>query len=895
MTVKKANKATDAYQLVIVESPAKAKTIEKYLGPGFLVKASVGHIRDLERKSGSTLETSVAGVDVEKGNFEPVYEVASDKKKGVAELKKLAKNAQEVWFATDLDREGEAIAWHLAVVLDVDPLTAKRVTFDAITKSDVLRAFEVPRPIDMDRVNTQQARRIIDRWLGYPVSGLFRTKIGGNLSAGRVQSVTARIVAEREQEIIDFRPAETWDVSASMTVNRVESGRIADEWAAFMAQRDEKGKPPLMRERMAWRGNHQAFECQLVEVAGSRFEVQAANTLTADIAEQAVAAAESSGLKNIEVLRETDQNGKGRSCNRVRVVGKPDESARYTVESVETKRTKSAPKPPLITSTLQQAASTKLGMSTDKVMRLAQQLYEGIELPDVGRVGLITYMRTDSTNLSAEAIEKARSYLLERHGEAYVPAEPRLYTSSNSSAQEAHEAIRPTDPAHEPDVVAASLTEDQYRVYKLIWESFLSCQATDAEWDSTSVKLRRSDIDSGTVFRAQGRVLKFDGHYAISGVQADDSNQVLPALQQGDELAVFAVDVRQRFESPPPRYTEASLVKKMEQEGIGRPSTYASTINKVEERGYVVQENRRLHATAIGMRATGFLIKGFEGHFIEIAYTRQVEHELDQVASGSVEWKALLKKFYEQFQPLLEEAKKLPHEKGRGDPSPYACPECGRGLEYRLGKNGEFLSCTGYREKVAAPDDGGKKSKKPKETPACSFAMPVDLRRQPLLPEQLDLRSPRGIPMVKRRGRYGDYLTEDLPPAPKAKGSSGGPEFANFTLNVDTKGNIKFPAVPPIVTDLSCSKCGAALNLRQGKKTPWLGCSKFPKCRGREAFAKLPEEQQEAFKRSLDEHLLAHPQLTLFRRDGTTPVLDGTPLSELQIPGGIADLPLIDA
>lgn len=898
-----ANGAAAKPQLVIVESPAKATTIEKYLGPGFVVKASVGHIRDLVERAPPGSKQAVPGVDLEH-EFAPSYEIVAGKNKVVTELKRLAKNASDVWFATDLDREGEAIAWHLAEVLGIDPLKAKRVTFDAITKSEVLRAFESPRPIDIQRVNAQQARRIVDRVVGYLVSPILWKRVAGKLSAGRVQSVAARIVAEREQEIQEFTPAESWDVAASMTLDVSQGSRLADEWKAFLATRDEHGKAPLVRDRMAWRAQRKAFACDLVEVGGAPLEIKAANTSTADLTDAAVAAAEAAGLTNVEVVRENDKDGKGRACNRVFISGTPDPAARYRVASVETTRTKSKPRPPLITSTLQQAASSRLSMSTDRVMRIAQQLYEGIDLPDVGRVGLITYMRTDSTNLSSEAVEKARAYLRKRHGNEYVPENPRVYTSSNSSAQEAHEAIRPTDPAHEPEQIAGSLSDEQYRVYRLIWESFLSCQAVDAEWDSTSVKLQRSDVDTGAVFRTRGRVLKFDGFYAISGVPTDDSNQVLPAFQEGEELAAFAIDPQQKFESPPPRYTEATLVKKMEQEGIGRPSTYASIINTIEKRGYIYQENRRLHATAMGMRVTGFLKRGFQDQFIEMGYTRQIEGELDDVAGGKKSWTGLLQEFYDRLEPMLESALEQPHEKARTELSPYACPKCGRQLEYRLGRNGEFLSCTGYHEKVLVeekePETGGKKKskkpKKPQEEPVCSFGMPVDIQRRPLLPEQLDLLSPRGIPMVKRNSRFGDYLTEDLPPPPRTKSKStkagSDQDVASFTLNVDKKGNIKFPAVPPLVTDLTCSKCGAPVNLRPGKKAPWLGCSKFPKCRGRESFTQLPEEKQRALEQALEEHVQAQPKLTLYRRDGTTPVEDGTPLAELQIEGGVADLPL---
>jgi DNA topoisomerase-1 len=897
------------YELVIVESPAKAKTIEKYLGPGFVVKASIGHIRDLPSKAPKGSKQPVPGVDLDH-DFAPTYEIDSDKTKTVTELRKLAKAASEVWFATDLDREGEAIAWHLTQVLDVDPLKAKRVTFDAITKSEVQRAFQSPRPINMPRVEAQQARRIVDRIVGYRVSPILWKKVAGGLSAGRVQSVATRIVVDRELEIRGFTPAESWEITGGMAFDVDRSAALHGEWTAFMARRDERNKPPLVREQMAWLADHRALSCELVELGGKPFSIKAENTSDVDLSAAARTAAEAAGLLDVELVREADADGKGRGKNVVRISGRPDPAARYTVESIDVTRTRSRPFPPFITSTLQQAASSRLGMSTDRTMRIAQQLYEGIDLPDEGRVGLITYMRTDSTNLSREAIEMARRYLEQRHGAAYVPEKPKVYASSNESAQEAHEAIRPTDASREPDRIASALSEEQYKLYKLIWQCFVACQATDAEWDSTAVRMRRSDRDTGAVFKANGRVLKFDGFYRISGTPRDDGDQVLPEFAKGATLAPFDIEPRQKFQAPPPRYTEATLVKKMEEEGIGRPSTYASIINVIENRGYVTQQDRRFHATAIGEAVTGFLKRGFRDQFIEIGYTREIERELDQVAQGTKKWTAMLHEFHDELEPKLADAEKEPHEKAKSDPSPYACPQCGRRLEFRLGNKGEFLSCSGYNEKIvvepeappaAATKAGGKAKKakkkaarKPKEVPACSFAMPVDRQRRPLLPEQIDLLSPAGVPMVKRTGRFGDFLVEDKPRPPKprkGKAAEGLPvEPPPFILNLDRKGAIKFPAPPPLVTDIACPKCGEMMNLRDGKRGPWLGCRAFPKCRGREAFTKLPEPRQKELEQDLAALLRGQTKLALTRRDGTTPVPEGTPLAALQMEGGIAHL-----
>ncbi len=897
------------YQLVIVESPAKAKTIEKYLGPGFVVKASVGHIRDLPKRAPKGTKQAVPGVDLEH-DFEPTYEVDTAKQKTVSELRKLAKGASEVWFATDLDREGEAIAWHLTQVLSVDPAKAKRVTFDAITKSEVQRAFESPRCVNMPRVEAQQARRIVDRIVGYKVSPVLWKKVAGGLSAGRVQSVATRIVVEREQEIRAFTPTESWEISGCMTFDVAEAVGLHNAWKAFMAQRDERGRPPFVRDRMAWLAERKALSCDLVEVGGKPLKIEAEKTSEVDLTDAAVAASEATGLIDLAIERDTYPDGKGRGRNIVRITGRPDPAARYTVENIDVTRTKSRPYPPFITSTLQQAASSRLGMSTDRTMRIAQQLYEGIDLPTEGRVGLITYMRTDSTNLSGEAISMARRYLTEQHGEAYVPEKPRVFASSNKGAQEAHEAIRPTDASREPDAIHDALSEEQYRLYKLIWQSFVACQATDAEWDSTAVRMRRSDRDTGAVFKANGRVLRFDGFYKISGVPRDDGEQVLPDFAKGAVLAPFEIEPKQKFQAPPPRFSEASLVKKLEEEGIGRPSTYASIINTIENRGYVDQHERRFHATAIGEAVTEFLKDGFADQFIEIGYTREIERELDQVAEGSKSWKEMLHEFYDELVPKLGEAEQKDHVKAIADPSPYKCPTCGRRLEYRLGKKGRFLSCSGYNENIAetvpepaaprgkAKATKGKKpvkkprAKKPKHVPACDYAMPVDRNGRPQLPEQIDLLSPAGVPMVKRTGRYGDFLVEDKPRPPKLKGKKAAEsaEPPPFILNLDRKGNLKFPAAPPLVTDIACEKCGAMMNLRDGKRGPWLGCQKFPKCRGRAAFGKLPEGEQTDLKRQLAEQLRGHEQLHLTRRDGTTPVEEGTPLSALTLPGGVAEL-----
>ncbi len=886
------------YELVIVESPAKAKTIEKYLGRGFVVKASVGHIRDLPSRAPKGIKQLVPGVDLEH-DFAPTYEVDSAKKKTVTELRKLAKGARDIWFATDLDREGEAIAWHLAEELKVDPKQAKRVTFDAITKSDVQRAFENPRSINMPRVEAQQARRIVDRIVGYRVSPILWKKVASGLSAGRVQSVATRLVVEREKQIRDFTPDESWEFSGYLSFDTDGADALHAVWNDFMSQRDDRNRPPTIKQRTAWLSDHRSLSAELVEVGGKTLKIEADKTSAEELVDEAVSAAEAAGLVDIDIQREASSTGKGRAKNIVRITGKPDSNTRYSIDSIDVKRTKSRPYPPFITSTLQQAASSRLSMSTDRTMRVAQQLYEGIDLPGEGRVGLITYMRTDSTNLSGEAIKLARSYLEEKLGKEYLPEKPRFYSSSNQSAQEAHEAIRPTDPYRDPDTIASALSDEQLKLYRLIWQSFVGCQATDAEWDSTAVRMRRSDKDTGAVFKTNGRVLRFDGCLRVTGIPKGDGDQVLPDFDKGTQLAPFSIEPRQKFQAPPPRYSEATLVKKLEEEGIGRPSTYASIINVIENRGYVEQRERRFYATALGEAVTEFLEEGFHDQFIEVGYTREIEQELDQVAEGKKQWTDMLHEFYKELVPKIEFADQLKHKKAESTPSEYACPTCDRRLEYRLGKTGRFLSCCGYNEKILVEPPPPKKTakgkkprkRKPKEIPACTFAMPVDRDGRPLLPEQIDLLSPNGTPMVKRTGRFGDFLVEDGPPPPKKSSKKSDPDVpASFIMNIDKKGNLKFPAPPPILTDIECSKCGEFLNLRDGKRGPWLGCSKFPKCRGRGAFAKLPEKEQKDLRKQLADHMKSQQTLVLTRRDGQTQVDDGTPVSDLTIEGGVAEL-----
>ena len=719
-----------SYKLVIVESPAKAKTITKYLGSGFKVEASKGHIRDLPPRAPKGSKQPVPGVDLD-NNFEPTYEVSEDRKAQVTALKKLAKGAGEIWFATDLDREGEAIAWHLAELLGVDPLKAKRVEFDEITRTAILKAFEEPRPIDINRVNAQQARRILDRIVGYEVSPVLWKKVAGGLSAGRVQSVALKLIVDREREIRAFQPDEYWKVEAAMTPDAAKGAALAKDWNTFMARRDDRHKGPTVKEQSAWLAERNGIECELVQVGGKPLDLgrevpkyedhpdfgkekpsieipdwvirkkeedkknktpipqeprwyDAGDSLAARVK----AVAEAVGLDGVsveitapvartDIRHEVDPVGFARWQRTVR--GTIGAGVRYRVKSIERSGTSSKPRAPFITSTLQSSASYALGFGTARTMRVAQMLYQGVNVPGEGPVGLITYMRTDSTNLSGEALGTVRSFISEKYGEKYLPEKARFYGSSNKSAQEAHEAIRPTNVRRTPESLRGVIDEEQWRLYNLIWQRFVACQMTDAQYDSTSVLLERSDKATGAVFKATGRVQTFDG-YTVTGIRGEGEDQELPAMKEGQEMAPFWLDPQQKFTSPPARFNEASLVRELEKQGIGRPSTYASIINTIEERKYVEQVSRAFHATDIGMAVCGFLEEPFKGSFMDVGYTRRIEEEFDEIAEGKLKWQAMLKEFYVPFKSVVAGLMDRKHVKGEMELAPYACPICGRGL-----------------------------------------------------------------------------------------------------------------------------------------------------------------------------------------------------------------------
>ena len=612
-------------KLVIVESPAKAKTIGKYLGGDYVVKASMGHLRDLPRKT--------MGVDLEH-DFEPEYGPIEGKDKIISELRKAAKEADFVYLATDPDREGEAISWHLKSLLNLKDGEYKRVTFNEITKKGVHYGIEHPRDIDVDLVDAQQARRILDRIVGYRLSPFLWRKVKRGLSAGRVQSVATRLVVDREQEIRAFQPEEYWSIEA---VLRTQAG------GSFTAR--YYGEPDGKVE-----------------------------------------------LKNEEQTRKIVDE----------VTGKP-----FTVSTIKKGKKKKSAAPPFTTSTLQQEASRKLNMVPRRTMSVAQELYEGVELGgEYGLTGLITYMRTDSLRLSDEATAAAAAYIQKRYGEQFYPGKPRVF-KTKGAAQDAHEAIRPSNVEIEPDAVRDQLTPDQYKLYKLIWSRFVACQMADAILDTIS-----ADITSeGHIFRASGHTVAFPGFTAVYEESTDDDKQgekgeksesgkPLPAFDEGDSLTADKIDPAQHFTQPPARYTEASLIRAMEEKGIGRPSTYAPTIATIIDRDYVSKENRSLRPTPLGEGVTGLLVDKFKS-VADYEFTANMENQLDEVEAGKVAYVQLLHTFYDGFAGALEQAEKdldktrikIPDEE-----TDVVCEKCGRKMVIKSGRFGKFLACPGFPE-----------------------------------------------------------------------------------------------------------------------------------------------------------------------------------------------------
>ena len=613
--------------LVIVESPAKAKTIGKYLGKDFTVKACMGHLRDLPK--------STLGVDLEH-DFEPVYKPIKGKEEIISDLKKAAKSADTVYLATDPDREGEAISWHLKQLLNLPDDKTRRVTFNEITKKVVQESIQEPRDIDQNLVDAQQARRILDRIVGYELSPLLWKKIRRGLSAGRVQSVATRMVDDRDREIEAFQPEEYWTLDANLLGNDLKK---------------------------------MAFAARYYGKNGKKAELKSAAEVD-------------------EVVRET-------------------ENAVFSVKSVKRADKQRSPSPPFTTSTMQQEASRKLSMTPRRTMAIAQQLYEGVDIEGEGTVGLITYMRTDSLRLSEEAVAAAREFIVGRYGQNYYPVKGPNHYKAKATAQDAHEAIRPSNVNWTPEMLKKDLTGEQYRLYRLIWSRFVACQMANAVYDSVAVEIEAVEHS----FRASASSLKFAGYTAVYEEGRDEEKEEkespLPALQEGERLALRDFSRDQHFTQPPAHYTDATLIRAMEEQGIGRPSTYAPTVSTILDREYVVKEGKYLHITNLGRVVTALMKERFSD-IADLKFTANMEQRLDSVEEGATPWKSVLRDFYGEFDHDLKQAEqeldgvriKVPDEV-----SEEICPECGRNLVIKSGRFGRFLACPGY--------------------PECSFTMPL--------------------------------------------------------------------------------------------------------------------------------------------------------------------------
>jgi DNA topoisomerase I len=600
--------------LVIVESPAKAKTIERYLGKKYKVKASMGHVRDLPK--------SQMGVDINNG-YEPKYITIRGKGPIIKELKTAAKKAKKVFLAADPDREGEAIAWHLANMLDLDIHSDCRVVFNEITKDAVKESFQHPRPINMNLVDAQQARRVLDRLVGYNISPLLWKKVKKGLSAGRVQSVALRLIIDREKEIKQFQPEEYWTIQAEFV-----------------------------------KGN-ETFTASFYGVDGQKLELKK----EADVA---------------AILQRINGN-------------------RFTVTSVAKKERKRNPVPPFTTSSLQQEAARKLNFRTKKTMMIAQQLYEGIDLGSEGTVGLITYMRTDSTRVSESAQQEALSYIEATFGKEFVAQEKRK-EKKNANAQDAHEAIRPTSAFRDPEKVKPYLTRDQFRLYKLIWERFIASQMAAALLDTMSIELE----NEGVIFRASGSKVKFPGFMKVyvegTDDQTDEQDRLLPDLQEGETVFSKDIEPKQHFTQPPPRYTEARLVKTLEELGIGRPSTYAPTLDTIQKRNYVVLENKRFVPTELGEIVLELMLEFFP-EIIDVEFTAKMEKNLDEIEEGKVEWVKVVDEFYREFEKRLQTAEKEMKEvEIKDEPAGVDCEVCGSPMVYKMGRFGKFVACSNFPE-----------------------------------------------------------------------------------------------------------------------------------------------------------------------------------------------------
>ncbi len=709
--------------LVVVESPAKARTISGILGREYEVRASVGHVRDLPK--------SALGVDVERG-FEPKYVVPREKSRAVREIRQAAEEAAAVYLATDPDREGEAIAWHLIKAADLEGKPHRRVVFQEITAEAVRQAFDNPRDIDMQLVDAQQARRVLDRLVGYRLSPFLWQQVRRGLSAGRVQSVAVRMVVEREREIQSFVPQEYWTIDAQLA--KAQDG-----------------------------------DTKQVEAAGSQ------------------------GFRARLVGHVGDKKGKleiGSQIDAERLIALLKASA-YGVLTVQQKVQSRRPAPPFITSTLQQEASRRLGFSAKRTMAVAQQLYEGLSLSSKGEVGLITYMRTDSTQVAETARKEARDYIAAKFGTEFVPPSPREYRKKVKGAQEAHEAVRPTSVMREPETIRRHLKSDQYRLYALIWQRFLASQMADARFDQTTVEIEAApDNDSNALLlRAVNTQLRFPGYRQLyeesrdNGEEEDEGKNPLPDLAADDPLLLLDVLPEQRFTEPPSRYTEASLVRALEEKGIGRPSTYAPTMATIQERDYAAKDGRYLRPTDLGIVVNDLLVEHFPD-FVDEGFTAEMEEELDEIASGERSWEPVVEQFYRPLERALDAAKDAtPQRQMTGE----KCDKCGLPMVVRWGRRGRFLACSGF--------------------PECRNSRPLEGEEESQ-PEPTDEKCHEcGAAMVIRSGRFGRFLACSR--YPECKGRR------------------------PLLTKVGvgCPRCGGDLVERRSRKgRVFYGCASYPKC-----------------------------------------------------------------
>jgi DNA topoisomerase-1 len=712
--------------LVVVESPTKARTLERMLGPGYKVEASYGHIRDLPK--------SKLGIDLK--TFAPEYVIPDDSEKHARLLRKESKSAPHIWLATDLDREGEAIAWHLAEIIGGAKSKMRRVTFHEITPAAIADAFKHPREIDQDLVNAQQARRVVDRLVGYTMSPLLWKKIRYGLSAGRVQSVALRLIVDREREIQAFKAEEYWSIEALLANHAGES-----------------------------------FTAEVIQHKGHKIHI---NT------------------------------GEAADKHRAALA-----DAKYIVKSLEKRESSRNAAPPFTTSTLQQDASRKLGFSVKRTMVLAQQLYEGVSLGDMP-IGLITYMRTDSLHVAESALHQAKAVITKEFGAQYALEKPRHYKTRSKGAQEAHEAIRPTDLSRTPTYVKKFLKPDQLKLYTLIWQRTLASQMAPAKFENT-----RLDVDAGPyVLRANGRRVTFDGFIRVYAEGTDEPEKEiapLPEVVAGEDLKLLALDAAQHFTQPPPRFTEASLVKTLEEHGIGRPSTYAPTISTLTGRKYVRKEGRALVPEDVGFVVTDFLKEHFPD-IVDHGFTARMELDLDRIAGGETEWVPVVRDFFTPFIKLVEEkTKSVKKSDITEEKTDRICPKCGRPVIIKLGRFGRFYSCTGFkRTKKGAPQPPG----------ACDYSEPLEGQQEPQLEIiEGEMCPDCGKPLARRRGRFGPFI-----------GCTGYPDCKYIKKTLQKTG-------------VQCPDCaqGELVRRRGRGNAVFFGCERYPECRY--SARKLPGQE----------------------------------------------------